>query len=150
MFLTDQRQDASSPSPPSSPPTDGSYQTPVTESVTRLVPVPEEVQLPSPTTSEEEPIPVPPPRAPTPGCEVSGQCCWTRRKFDKTPGAGAVTNWHFSRSFRLIFLNIYEHYPLDLILSSSPHSFNPFRLLIQFTDKQKTRVLNPRRSRHNV
>ena len=41
----DQRQDASSPSPPSSPPTDGSYQTPVTESVTRLVPVPEDVQL---------------------------------------------------------------------------------------------------------
>ena len=30
----DQRQDASSPSPLSSPPTDGSYQTPVTESVT--------------------------------------------------------------------------------------------------------------------
>ena len=85
----DQRQDASSPSPPSSPPTDGSYQTPVTESVTRLVPVPEEVQLPSPTSSEEVPIPVPPPRATTPGREVSGQRCWTRRKFDKTPGAGA-------------------------------------------------------------
>ena len=85
----DQRQDASSPSPPSSPPTDGSYQTPVTESVTRLIPVPEDVQLPSPTTSEEEPIPIPPPRASTPGREVSGQRCWTRRKFDKTPGAGA-------------------------------------------------------------
>ena len=85
----DQRQDASSPSPPSSPPTDGPYQTPVTESVTRLVPVPEEVQLPSPTTSEEEPIPVPLPRATTPSREVSGQRCWTRRKFDKTPGAGA-------------------------------------------------------------
>ena len=85
----DQRQDASSPSPPSSPPTDGSYQTPVTESVTRLVPVPEDVQLPSPTSSEEAPIPVPPPRAPTPGREVSGQRCWSRRKFDKTPGAGA-------------------------------------------------------------
>ena len=25
----------------------------------------------------------------TPGREVSGQRCWTRRKFDKTPGAGA-------------------------------------------------------------
>ena len=50
----DLRQDASSPTPPSLPPTDGSYQTPVTESVTRLVPVPEEVQLPSPTSSEEE------------------------------------------------------------------------------------------------
>ena len=85
----DQRQDASSPSPPLSPPTDGSYQTPVTESVTRLVPVPEDVQLPSPTTSEEEPIPVPPPRASTPGREMSGQRCWTRRKFDKAPGTGA-------------------------------------------------------------
>ena len=85
----DQRQDASSPSPPSSPPTDGSYQTLVTESVTRLVPVPEEVQLPSPTSSEEGPIPIPPPRASTPGCEVSGQHCWTQRRFDKSPGAGA-------------------------------------------------------------
>ena len=85
----DQRQDASSPSPPSSPPTDGSYQTPVTESVTRLVPVPEDVQLPSPTSSEEVPIPVPLPRAPTPGREVSGQRCWTRRKFDTVPGTGA-------------------------------------------------------------
>ena len=85
----DQRQDASSPSPPSSPPTDGSYQTPVTESVTRLVPVPEDVQLLSPTSSEEVPIHIPPPCAATPGREVSGQRCWTRRKFDKTPGAGA-------------------------------------------------------------
>ena len=85
----DQRQDASSPTPPSSPPTNGSYQTPVTESVTRLIPVPEDVQLPSPTSSEEVPIPVPLPRASTPGREVSGQRCWTRRKFDKTPGAGA-------------------------------------------------------------
>ena len=95
----DQRQDASSPSPPSSPPTDGSYQTPVTESVTHLVPVPEDVQLPSPTTSEEEVIPVPPPRATTLGREVSGQRCWTCRKFDKTPGAGASGRlfWHSSR-----------------------------------------------------
>ena len=85
----DQRQDASSPTPPSLPPTDGSYQTPVTELVTCLVPVPEDVQLPSPTSSEEIPIMVPPPRASTPGREVSGQRCWTRRKFDKTPGAGA-------------------------------------------------------------
>ena len=83
----DQRQDASSPTPPSSPPTNGSYQTPVTESVTH--PVPEEVQLPSLTSSEEEALPVPPPRATTPGREVSGQRCWTRRKFDKTPGTGA-------------------------------------------------------------
>ena len=85
----DQRQDASSPSPPSSPPTDGSYQTPVTESVTCLILVPEEVQLPSLTTSKEEPIPIPPPRATTPGREVSGQRCWTRCKFDKAPGTGA-------------------------------------------------------------
>ena len=85
----DQRQDASSPSPLLSPPTNGSYQTPVTESVTRLIPVLEDVQLPSPTSSSEEVLPVPPPRATTPGREVSGQCCWTRRKFDKTPGAGA-------------------------------------------------------------
>ena len=85
----DQRQDTSSPSPPLSPPTDGSYQTPVTESVTCLVPVPEDVQLPSPTSSEEEAIPVPPPHATTPGCEVSGQRCWTQRKVDKTPGAEA-------------------------------------------------------------
>ena len=94
----DQRQDASSPSPPSSPPTDGSYQTPVTESVTCLVPVPEDVQLPSPTSSEEEPIPVPPPRASTPGHEVSGQRCWTRRKFDKTPGAGASSQFFWRSS----------------------------------------------------
>ena len=73
----------------SSPPTNGSYQTPITESVTRLVPVPEDVQLPSLTSSKEEAIPVPPPHATTPGCEVSGQRCWTHRKFDKTPGAGA-------------------------------------------------------------
>ena len=94
----DQRRDASSPTPPSSPPTDGSYQTPVTESVTRLILVPEDVQLPSPTSSEEEAIPIPPPCATTPGHEVSGQRCWTRRKFDKAPGAGASGRlfWHSS------------------------------------------------------
>ena len=63
----DQRQDASSPSPPSSLPTNGSYQTPTVESVTPLVLVREEVQLPSPTSSEDTPVPVPPPRATTPG-----------------------------------------------------------------------------------
>ena len=94
----DQRQDASSPSPPSSPPTDGSYQTPVTESMTHSVPAPEDVQLPSLTSSEEEPIPVPPPRATTPGCEVSGQRCWTWRKFDKTPGAGASRRFFWRAS----------------------------------------------------
>ena len=107
----DQRQDASSPSPPSSPPTDGSYQTPVTESVTRLVPVPEDVQLPSPTSSEEVPIPVPPPRAVTPGREVSGQRCWTRRKFDKTPGAGASSRF-FWRSSGLRGSNRARPYPI--------------------------------------
>ena len=95
----DQRQDASSPSLPSSPPTDGSYQTPVTESVTCLVLVPEDVQLPSPTSSSEEAIPIPPPHATTPGRKVSGQCCWMHRKFDKTPGAGASGRlfWRSSR-----------------------------------------------------
>ena len=94
----DQRRDTSSPTPPSSPPTDGSYQTPITESVTCPVPVPEDVQLPSPTSSSEEVIPVPPLRATTPGREVSGQRCWTRHKFDKTPGAGASSRffWHAS------------------------------------------------------
>ena len=96
----DQREGASSPSPPSSPPTDGSYQTPVSESVTHLVPVPEDVQLPSPTSSKEEAIPIPPPRAMTPGRVVSGQRCWTCRKFDKTPGAGANSRL-FWRSTRL-------------------------------------------------
>ena len=81
----DQRQDASSASPPSLPPTDGSYQTPVVESE----PAPEEVQLPSPTSSEEVTIPVPPPRASIPGQEVSGQRCWTHCKVDQAPGSGA-------------------------------------------------------------
>ena len=107
----DQRQDASSLSPPSSPPTDGSYQTPVTESVTCLVPVPEDVQLPSPTSSEEVPIPVPPPRATTPGREVSGQRCWTRRKFDKAPGAGASSQF-FWRSSGLRGSNRARPYPV--------------------------------------
>ena len=61
----DQRQDASSPLPPLSPLTDGSYQTPAVELVTRLVPVPEDVQLPSPTSSEEVPVPIPALRATT-------------------------------------------------------------------------------------
>ena len=68
------------------------------ESVTRLVPVPEEVQLPSPTSSEEEAIPIPPPHAATPGREVSGQRCWTRHKFDKTPGAGASGRYFWRAS----------------------------------------------------
>ena len=39
------------------------------------------------------------------------------------PPLESVTNWHFSRSFRFIFLNTYDHYPSGLILSTSPHSF---------------------------
>ena len=85
----DHREDTSLVTPPSSPSTNKSYGTPPVEEVTHLVPVPEDVQLLSPTSSEVVPIPVPPPHASTPGREVSGQRCWTRRKFDKTPGAGA-------------------------------------------------------------
>ena len=84
----DQRQDTSSPSPPLSPPTDRSYQTPVTELVNPSVPVPEDVQLLSPTSSEEAILPVLPLCATTLGRKVSGQRCWTRCKFDKTPGTG--------------------------------------------------------------
>ena len=40
-----------------------------------------------------------------------------------TPKPPVVTNWHFSCSFRLNFLNTYEHYPSDSILPTSPHSF---------------------------
>ena len=69
------------------------------ELVTHMIPIPEDVQLPSPTSSEEEVLPVPPPHALTPGREVSGQRCWMRRKFDKTPGAGASGRlfWRSSR-----------------------------------------------------
>ena len=81
---------STSGTPPSSPPTDQSYQTPPVEQVTELVPVPEDVQLPLPNSLEEEPIPIPPPCAPTPGRLVSGQRCWTRRKTDEASGAGAA------------------------------------------------------------
>ena len=54
-----------------------------------------------------------------------------KRKFGPQPSGThnpdhslpGVMNWHFSRSFRLIFPKTYEHYPSDVILSSSPHSF---------------------------
>ena len=94
----DQRQDASLPSPLSSPPTDGSCRTPVIDKGTRLILVPEDVQLPSPMSSEDMAIPVPPPRAMTPGQEVSGQHCWTRCKIDQAPGTGASGRlfWHSS------------------------------------------------------
>ena len=51
---------------------------------------------------------------------MDGRVCANQVKIDEL-----VTNWHFSRSFRLIFLKTYEHYPSDLILLSSPHSFKP-------------------------
>ena len=57
-----------------------------------------------------------------------------------------VTNWHFSRSFRLIFLNIYDHYPSDLILSSSPHSFksiSPSNFVSDHQENQTARVFSP-------
>ena len=85
----DQCQDASSPSVPSSLVTDQLYCTPPVEEEGRLVPVPEEVQLPSPMSSEEAPILVPLPHATTPAREVSHQRCWTRCKVDLAPGAGA-------------------------------------------------------------
>ena len=97
---------SSSGTPPSSPPTDQSYQTPLVEQVTVLVPVPEDVQLPSPNTLEEEVVRVPPPRAPTLGHRVGGQRCWTRRKTD-TEGKGIITQWvhgEFIVSFETICL----------------------------------------------
>ena len=81
---------SSSGTPPSSPPTDQSYQTPPVEQVTKLVPVPEDVQLPSPNSSEEEAILIPLPRTLTPGRQVRGQRCWTRCKADEASGAGVA------------------------------------------------------------
>ena len=90
----------STTTPPSSPSTDQSYQTPPVGQVTTLVPVPEDVQLLSLNSSEEEPIPVPPPRAPTPGHQVRGQRCWTRRKADEALGAGAARLFRSSTGIR--------------------------------------------------
>ena len=75
---------------PSSPPTDQSYQTPLVEQVTALIPVPDDAQLPPPNSSEDEIVQVPPPRSPTPGGQVGGQHCWTRRKADVSPDTGAA------------------------------------------------------------
>ena len=69
---------------------DSSYWTPPLEQVTALVPVPKEVQLPSPNTSKEEVVRVLPWCALTLGCQLGGQRCWTRRKSDELPGAGAA------------------------------------------------------------
>ena len=95
----DQRQDASSPlPPPSSPPTDWSYRTPLVEEVTQLVLVPKEVQLPSPTSSKEVAVPVPPPHATSPGRVVSGQHCWTCCKVDSFQGSGASSRFFWRSS----------------------------------------------------
>ena len=86
--------------PPLSPYTDLLYQTPLLEQVTALVPVPEEVQLPSPNTSEEEVVRVPPPRAPSLGHQVGGQRCWTRCKSDESLGSGAARLFQSSTGIR--------------------------------------------------
>ena len=109
--VMDQRQDASLPSPPSSPPTDQSYHTPQVEGEGCLVPVPEDVQLLSPTSSEEVAVPILPPRATTPGREVSGQQCWTRCKVDQAPGSGASGRL-FWRSSGLRGTNCAQPYPV--------------------------------------
>ena len=95
-----QHEGASSLTPPSSPPTNNSYQTPPVEAVTTLLPVPEDIQLPSLTSSEIEPIPIPPPRAPTPGRQVGSQCCWTHRKTDEATGSGAARLFQSSTGIR--------------------------------------------------
>ena len=96
----EQRQDASSPSVlASSPPTNRSYCTPPVEEEGHLVPVPEDMQLLSLTSSEEVAVPIPPPHATTPDRVVSGQRCWSRRKIDQAPDSGASGRlfWHSSR-----------------------------------------------------
>ena len=80
---------ASSPTPLSLLDMDMSFQTLPAKVVTALVPIPEEVQLPSPLASEGAPLPVPPPQATTPGRLVSGQHCWTACKAEHSKGPGA-------------------------------------------------------------
>ena len=86
--------------PPSSPPTDQSCQTPLVEQVGTLVLVLEDIQLPSPNTSEDEIVRVPPLRAPTPGHRVGGQRCWTCRKTDVPPDSGAARLFRTSTGIR--------------------------------------------------
>ena len=81
---------SSSGTPPSSPPTNQSYQTPPVEEVMALIPVPEDVQLPSLNTSEDEINWVLLLCAPPPGCQVGGQRCWTCHKTDVSPDSGAA------------------------------------------------------------
>ena len=86
--------------PPSSPHTNQSYQTPPVEQVTALVLVPEDVQLLSPNSSEQEAIPVPLPRVPTPGCPIGGQHCWTHYKADTARGLGAARLFQSSLEYK--------------------------------------------------
>ena len=85
--------------------------------VTTLVPVPEEVQLPSPTSSEDMIHPVLPPHATTPGQVVSGQHCWSKRKADPSQGSGA-SSWLFWRSSSLQGKDCGRPYPVGSQLSA--------------------------------
>ena len=79
--------------PPSSLPTYQLYQTPPVEVVTALVLVPEDIQLPSPSTTKDEIVcPVLPPCAPSPSHQVSSQHCWMRHKADHPGPSGAGTS----------------------------------------------------------
>ena len=63
---------------------------------------------------------------------------------DENCGAEAVTNWHFSRSFRLNFHNTYDPFPFKILSYQHNYTrFKPFRLFTLFTDNQKTHVLKP-------
>ena len=55
-----------------------------------------------------------------------------------------VTNWHFSHSFRLIFLTL--TITILQILSYQPHHahFKSFRLFTMFTDNQKNVCIKPK------
>ena len=68
-----------------------------------------------------------------------------------SPSVRFVTNWHFSRSFHLIFLNTYDPYlsrshPINTTMLVSNHF--AYSLCSQIT--RKMCVLNPMHSRHNV
>ena len=97
----DQRQDTSSVLVPSSPDTDQSYRTAPVNGTGRLIPIPEDIQLLSPMSSEDALISVPLPHAPTLGREVSGQRCWTWHKVDPAPGAGASSQFFWCASGEL-------------------------------------------------
>ena len=69
--------------------TDRSYQSPVISQEIGLAVIPEEVQLPSPNTSEDEIVRIPAPRVEEVP-EVSGQRCWTARKAQRLEGPGST------------------------------------------------------------